>query len=503
MESLKDIQRPQAAQETLNRNDHLISLQALAVEQKKRKSALISDDEALRIGDPMKLEKPKKKAKFDKPAVPSKPKGTKPMRTIKSTATQGPSHYEKNGLKVPLYGENGKPKKPRMARTILQKWSKSANLKCIEEYVGLAKKQEMQDKTGLQIAECIAAMEEEALGVPAKKQAAAIQETSTTDQQPANPALQTPDSIGTTLSLPFQNGTKKKQQRKTLKPKSVAARSLPSPKSGDGTANSRPLTLHPEPMARESPMKQDASPQMPSTLKSQRSGASWDLGKEVPTGLMLDSPERTVPEPMEIDETETALPDLTPAASPTPTPVASPTRTTVKYLPRTPVKSSRPTPAASPKSTPVTTPKPTPVASPEPAPATQERWEKRFPQFNKSCPNRLMVRPDVKIDSYEFQTKNWSPKRERPRWIKEFLKPGKHGFDHEKGRWSHQGDPSLLTGYGHQVNREDQERLDWDPSYQEEFLEKYPGMRFRRTSAEIWPCGCQMEWDEDWSEDES
>ncbi|KAJ4305354.1 hypothetical protein N0V90_000885 [Kalmusia sp. IMI 367209] len=71
-----------------------------------------------------------------------------------------------------------------------------------------------------------------------------------------------------------------------------------------------------------------------------------------------------------------------------------------------------------------------------------------------------------------------------------YLKPGKHGWDYDKHRWSFENDPDLVTGFGHQVEEDDEKKLS-----EQEFRAKYPGVL-----ANQWPCGCQMPWDDEDSE---
>ncbi|PSN67342.1 hypothetical protein BS50DRAFT_634722 [Corynespora cassiicola Philippines] len=78
-----------------------------------------------------------------------------------------------------------------------------------------------------------------------------------------------------------------------------------------------------------------------------------------------------------------------------------------------------------------------------------------------------------------------------------FLKPGQHGWDYELHRWGFHGDPDLESGRGHQIEPQDQARLDRDPSFKAEFDKKYPG-----TLANQWPCGCQMPFHDSDSEEE-
>ncbi|KAF2712617.1 hypothetical protein K504DRAFT_464688 [Pleomassaria siparia CBS 279.74] len=76
-----------------------------------------------------------------------------------------------------------------------------------------------------------------------------------------------------------------------------------------------------------------------------------------------------------------------------------------------------------------------------------------------------------------------------------YLRAGKHGYDYENNKWSWEGHDSLSTGYGHQIEPEDQKRMDKDPSFKNEFDKKYPGILCNQ-----WPCGCQMPWNDSDSE---
>ncbi|KAF2791483.1 hypothetical protein K505DRAFT_363792 [Melanomma pulvis-pyrius CBS 109.77] len=78
-----------------------------------------------------------------------------------------------------------------------------------------------------------------------------------------------------------------------------------------------------------------------------------------------------------------------------------------------------------------------------------------------------------------------------------FLKPGKHGWDYENHRWGFERDEDLHTGHGHQVEPADEARKNADPSFAREFRQKYPGVLGNQ-----WPCGCQMPWNDEDSEEE-
>jgi hypothetical protein len=87
---------------------------------------------------------------------------------------------------------------------------------------------------------------------------------------------------------------------------------------------------------------------------------------------------------------------------------------------------------------------------------------------------------------------------QKPEPAAPFLKPGKHGWDYENHCWSWEGDRDLHTGIGHQVDPEDQERLDREgEAYEKEFKNKYTGYLGNQ-----WPCGCQLPWNDSDSEEE-
>jgi hypothetical protein len=73
-----------------------------------------------------------------------------------------------------------------------------------------------------------------------------------------------------------------------------------------------------------------------------------------------------------------------------------------------------------------------------------------------------------------------------------FLKQGARGYDWENSKWyipEHNDATDLHTGCGHQVGPADQEHMRTDPSFETEFLKKYPGLR---AGAHQWPCGCHV-----------
>ena len=83
-----------------------------------------------------------------------------------------------------------------------------------------------------------------------------------------------------------------------------------------------------------------------------------------------------------------------------------------------------------------------------------------------------------------------------------FLKQGAHGYDWENSKWhipEHSDATDLRTGRGHQVDPADQERMRTDPSFEKEFLKKYPGLR---AGAHQWLCGCHVALGEYDSEEE-
>jgi hypothetical protein len=112
-----------------------------------------------------------------------------------------------------------------------------------------------------------------------------------------------------------------------------------------------------------------------------------------------------------------------------------------------------------------------------------------------------------------------------------YLKPGKHGLNEETGRYYFEGDPDLITGKGHEIALEDKKReLEqylWGASYNDKyktvpaeqvkpedkegfsknedwwryFNQKYPKRHWVH-KYNFWPCGCQREWDDSWSEAE-
>ncbi|KAF2271819.1 uncharacterized protein EI97DRAFT_243846 [Westerdykella ornata] len=81
-------------------------------------------------------------------------------------------------------------------------------------------------------------------------------------------------------------------------------------------------------------------------------------------------------------------------------------------------------------------------------------------------------------------------RRQRP-----YLKPGRHGYEYGKSKWSWEGDPDLVTVVGHQIEPGDSMRLG-----KGEFESKYYGYR----TGHLWPCGCQKvpAEGEYWSEEE-
>lgn len=83
-----------------------------------------------------------------------------------------------------------------------------------------------------------------------------------------------------------------------------------------------------------------------------------------------------------------------------------------------------------------------------------------------------------------------------------FLKAGPHGYDWDNSKWYiplHKDATDLHTGRRHQVEPADQERMRMNPSFETEFLMKYPGIR---AGAHQWPCGCYVARDEYDSEEE-
>ncbi|KAK7180299.1 hypothetical protein PSPO01_13715 [Paraphaeosphaeria sporulosa] len=82
------------------------------------------------------------------------------------------------------------------------------------------------------------------------------------------------------------------------------------------------------------------------------------------------------------------------------------------------------------------------------------------------------------------------PHRRKRNMIPAFLKPGTHGWDYEKHMWGFKGDKDLETGRGHQVDPEDERRVQVGEMAWSEFGEKYPGVKGR---GGMWPCGCVVE----------
>ncbi|PVI06186.1 hypothetical protein DM02DRAFT_681668, partial [Periconia macrospinosa] len=79
-----------------------------------------------------------------------------------------------------------------------------------------------------------------------------------------------------------------------------------------------------------------------------------------------------------------------------------------------------------------------------------------------------------------------------------FLKPGKHGYDYENGREYFEGDPDLYTGYGHDVDPADEERLAREgDAFYSEYRKKYSGYLGIQ-----WPCGCRYPRSDSDSEEE-
>jgi len=75
---------------------------------------------------------------------------------------------------------------------------------------------------------------------------------------------------------------------------------------------------------------------------------------------------------------------------------------------------------------------------------------------------------------------------------RQYLRPGKHGWDAEKGTWAYAGHPSLITGEGHQVEPADRALLESGvPKEREAYFQKYPGRL-----GGFWPCGCKIPADE-------
>ncbi|KAF9739982.1 hypothetical protein PMIN03_001909 [Paraphaeosphaeria minitans] len=80
------------------------------------------------------------------------------------------------------------------------------------------------------------------------------------------------------------------------------------------------------------------------------------------------------------------------------------------------------------------------------------------------------------------------PHRRRRNMMRAFLKPGTHGWDYDKHRWGFEGDADLKTGRGHQVEPEDERKLEAGEMSWAAFGDKYPGVRGGRGG--MWPCGC-------------
>lgn len=89
------------------------------------------------------------------------------------------------------------------------------------------------------------------------------------------------------------------------------------------------------------------------------------------------------------------------------------------------------------------------------------------------------------------------PHRRKKNITTPFLKPGKHGWDYEKHAWGFAGDKDLETGIGHQVDPRDEEKVRRGEMSEGEFRDKYPALR-----GGLWPCGCEIPWGEDDSEED-
>ncbi|KAF2244230.1 hypothetical protein BU26DRAFT_608686 [Trematosphaeria pertusa] len=388
-----------------------------------------------------------------KPA-PRNKKNSKPKLAAAPSAKSHSRFYEEGGLRIPLYDQKGKKKtNARDGRSLAQKTSKADLLKIVKEYAGGAKAEEFRNANASrnQIGAWVQYVETQALGKgPANEK----------EREKADPAANTKPIA---LDAAEQNSKRKRdnEQAPTL-PQQTAKKQkfeVRDAKEGEPIASHGNARYH---QKKKKIFKPQGTKDEEASLQFLTSIMIDYLTNEQDD--MASTASRSATAPPKIDNKHLMKEHpLIPALELNPS-----------HNHRNPL---------SPPSTQILH---------QPA----QRCHIILTASSDTAVHETTIpyRKDRNAAPY-FKNKLKSDSPTAP-----YLKPGKHGWDHENHRWGFQGDPDLLTGVGHQVDPRDAERLKREQKNGKDvawYAEKYPGRLGNQ-----YPCGCQLPWDDEDSEEE-